>query len=243
MEGRLAVVTGGTRGIGRGIVDRFVAEGAHVVVSARSQGSGRDLVATHADNVTFVVADAARLVDLDRLADAVAAQGRPLDTIIANAGGGPRTALATVTEELYDEVMDVNVKSALFTVQKLLGSLRDGGTVVLIGSIAGSNGDTNAIAYCAAKAAVRSLARTMTAELRDRRIRVNCLSPGPTESHGFGAYIGSDPAVRQGIVDRLPVGHIGAVEEQAAAALFLATEASSYIAGAELVVDGGFSQI
>lgn len=243
LAGQLAVVTGGTRGIGRGIVERFVREGAHVVVTARSASSGADLLAAHPDQVTFVVADVARVPELDDVADAVTVLGRPVDVVVANAGGGARTSVTHSTEEEWDAVMDVNVKAAVFTVQKLLPQMADGARVVLIGSIAGNEGGVGAIAYNAAKAAVRSLARSMTAELAPRRIRVNCLAPGPTATEGFERFIDGDEAKRAAIVASLPVGHVGTVDEVASAALFLATDDSSYIAGVELVIDGGLSQV
>lgn len=243
LAGQLAVVTGGTRGIGRGIVERFVREGAHVVTTARSEASGADLVAAHPDDVTFVVADVAKVADLARLADAVAALGRPVDVVVACAGGGAPTFVTTSTEEEFDAVMALNVKAGVFTVQKLLPHMRDGARVVLIGSIAGNEGGVGNLGYSAAKAAVRSLARSMTNELSPRGIRVNCLSPGPTATEGFERFIDGDEEKRASIVATMPVGHVGSVDEVAAAALFLGTDESSYIAGVELVIDGGLSQV
>ncbi|MDR3070690.1 MAG: SDR family oxidoreductase [Propionibacteriaceae bacterium] len=242
LAGRLCVVTGGTRGIGRAIVERFLAEGADLIVTARTAESGQDLLEKHPE-VTFVVADASKVGDIDKIAQAVAATGRTLYSVVPNAGGGPHTHILTATEAEYDEVMDVNVKSAFFTVQKLVPFMGEGSTIVLIASIAGSNGDPDAIVYNASKAAVRSLARSMTAGLAGRRIRANAVSPGPTNTEGFDVYIGGDPAVRESLRSRLPVGHIGNPSEVAAAALFLASDESSYLAGVEIVVDGGMSQV
>jgi len=240
LAGRLCAVTGGTRGIGRAVVERLLDDGAELIVTARSTASGADLLAAHPD-VTFVVADASKPTELNRVVDA--ANGRPIQAVIANVGGGPATWVATSPEEDFDEVMALNVKSAFFTVQKLLPLLQRGSAVVLVSSIAGLGGDPGAIVYNASKAAVRSLARSMTAELSDRGIRVNAVSPGPTSTEGFDGYIADHNVTREDIVPQLPVGHIGQPSEVAAAVVFLASDESSYIAGAELVVDGGMSQV
>ncbi|MDR0592465.1 MAG: SDR family oxidoreductase [Bifidobacteriaceae bacterium] len=242
LAGRLAVVTAGTRGIGRAVVDRFVAEGAHVVTSARTAASGEELVATHGDKVTFVVADAAKTADLPALVQAVKAQGRPLDVIVTNAGGGPHTWLRS-PEADYEAVMDVTVRSALFAVQALEPLLRDGAAIVLIGSISGSNGGPGAIVYNAAKAAIRSLARSLAAELGGRRIRANVVSPGPTLTPGFQVYMNNDQAAIDQMGESIPLGRAGQPAEVAAAVLFMACDESSFIDGAELVVDGGMSQV
>ena len=151
--------------------------------------------------------------------------------------------MASSTEAEFDDVMDLNVKSAFFAVQKLLPFMPRGASIVLVSSIAGSNGDAGAIVYNTAKAAVRSMARSMTAELRDRGIRANTVSPGPTATEGFDGYIAEHGATRDDIVRLLPVGHIGRPSEVAAAVAFLVSDDSSYIAGAEIVTDGGMSQI
>jgi NAD(P)-dependent dehydrogenase (short-subunit alcohol dehydrogenase family) len=243
LDGRLAVVTGGTRGIGRGIVDRFVTEGAHVVVTARTAASGEEIAKAYPLAVTYVAADAARPAELEAVVQAVKALGRPVDVVVANAGGGGSTLVASSTEAEFDAVIAANVKSAFFTVQALLPYMRDGGSIVLIGSIAGSNGGVGAVVYNAAKAAVRSLARSFTAELAPRGIRANVVSPGPTQTAGFDAFIGDDKARLDGVIAAMPVGRVSQPSDVAAAVLFMASDQSRQIAGAELVIDGGMSQI
>lgn len=243
LDGELAVVTGGTAGIGFAVAERFVAEGAEVLVTGRT----RDRLAAALERLgpaaTGILGDGADIDDLDRLAAAVRATGRPLDVLVANAGGGSEPPLAEMTPREFDRVADLNVRGTFFAVQRLLPLLRDGARVVLVGSISGSNGDPGHGAYNASKAAVRSLARTLTAELADRHIRVNVLSPGPTMSAGFADYVGHGEEVLSRIAAAVPVGRVGRPDEIAAAALFLATDESSFVAGVELVVDGGMSQV
>ncbi|WP_240675515.1 SDR family NAD(P)-dependent oxidoreductase [Cellulomonas endophytica] len=243
LAGRLAVVTGASAGIGFAIARRFVAEGADVVLTGRRADRLEAARAALGERATAVVGDAASLEDLDRLVEAVAATGRPLDVLVANAGGGSEAPLPQMTAELFHAVADLNVRGSFFTVQKALPHLRDGAAVVLLGSISGSNGDPTHGVYNASKAAVRSFARTMTSELRDRRIRVNALSPGPTMSEGFSDFVGHGEETLRRIEAMVPLGRVGHVDEVAAAALFLASDESSFVAGAELVVDGGMSQV
>ncbi|PHP52655.1 SDR family NAD(P)-dependent oxidoreductase [Actinomyces ruminis] len=241
-ENQLALVTGATAGIGYGVARRLIAEGADVVVTGRRSDMLARARRELGEHCLTVQGDASSMEDLDRLMGRIAALGRPLDVIVANAGGGGDRPLAEMDEDTYDRVMDLNVKSAYFTVRKALPLLRDGARVVLLSSISGSNGDPGHSVYNASKAAVRSLARTFTAELRERRIRVNTASPGPTMSEGFAAFVGGQEAIDR-ITSMVPVGHIASIDETAAAIVFLAAEDSAYVAGAELVIDGGMSQI
>lgn len=249
LAGRLAVVTGASQGIGFAVAERFVAEGADVVVMGRSQAKLDAALARLGPRATAVQGDASSLDDLGRLADAVRATGRGVDVLVPNAGGGPAEhPLPEMTPEAFDAVAGLTLRGAYFTVQRMLPVLNDGASIVLIGSISGANGDAGHAVYNASKAAVRSLARTFTSDLAHRGIRVNVVSPGPTESAGFGDYVtGGDPSrgdeVRRAIAAEVPVGRIGEPREVAAAVLFLASDEASFVAGAELVVDGGMSQV
>ena len=242
LEGALALVTGGSQGIGRAIAARFVAEGADVIITGRRKDVLDEAVAELGPRVTGVAGDAASLDDLDVVMTAVRDTGRSLDVLVANAGGGSEAPLPEMTPELFDQVADLNIRGTFFTVQRALPLLADGARIVLVGSISGSNGDPGHATYNASKAAVRSFARTFTNDLRERAIRVNALSPGPTMSVGFADFVGGEESIRR-IAAAVPVGRIGRPEEVAAAALFLASQESSFVAGAELVVDGGMSQV
>lgn len=242
LAGRLAVVTAGTSGIGLAVAARFVAEGAEVVVTSPVQA---ELDAATADlGVTGVRGDASDLADLDALADALRATGRPVDVLVINAGRDvPATPVVEMTPEAFDAVADLNFRGAFFTARAVVPLMRDGGTIVLTASIAAHNGGPGHAVYNASKAAVRSLARTLTAELRDRGIRANAVSPGPTQTRGFADFFAGDQAVIAQVAAQVPVGRIGRPEEIAAAVTFLACDESSFVAGAELVVDGGMSQV
>jgi NAD(P)-dependent dehydrogenase (short-subunit alcohol dehydrogenase family) len=245
LAGKVAVITGATAGIGLATAKRFAAEGAYVFITGRGQPSLDAATREIGRNATGVRADASVLADLDRLYAAVAGHGRGIDVLVANAGGGGGSAaVADVTPERFDASAGLTFRGAYFTVQRALPLLNDGATVVLVSSIAGHNGTAGHGIYNASKAAVRSLARTLTVELRDRGIRVNALSPGPTDTQGFARFAGERAAdFRQHLAEVIPVGRIGRPEEVASAALFLASAESSFVAGIELVVDGGMSQV
>ena len=244
LEGRLAVVTAGTAGIGRAVAARFVAEGADVILTCRSADEIAATVKALGPHVSGVLGDAADLEDIGRLADAVRAAGRPLDVVVANAGRDlPGIAIVDTKPDEFDSVTDLNLRGTFFLLQTLVPLMRDGGTIVLTSSIAGHNGSPGHAVYNATKAAVRSLARTLTSELRDRHIRANVVSPGPTATAGFAEFTHGSDEVERRIVSMIPVGRVGRPEEVAAAVLFLASDESSFIAGAELVVDGGMSQV
>ena len=244
LSGKVAVVTGGTAGIGLAIAKRFVAEGADVFVTGRRQPA-LDAAVADRPNVTGVHGDASVVADLERLYAAVGGRGRGIDVLVANAGGGGGSArIEDVTEERFDASAGLTFRGTYFTVQKALPLLNDGATIVLVSSIAAGNGTAGHGIYNASKAAVRSLARTLTVELKGRGIRVNAVSPGPTDTHGFANFAGERGAeFREHLATVIPVGRIGRPEEVASAVLFLASGESSFIAGVELVVDGGMSQI
>jgi NAD(P)-dependent dehydrogenase (short-subunit alcohol dehydrogenase family) len=245
LDGKVAVVTGASAGIGLAIASRFVAEGAYVFISARGQDRLEAAARQIGRNVTGVRADASVLADLDRLYDAVRAHGRGIDVLVANAGGGGGSAgIEEATPERFDQTAGLTFRGTYFTVQRALPLLNRGAAVVLVSSIAASNGSPRAGIYNASKAAVRSLARTLTNELGSRGIRVNAVSPGPTDTDGFARFAGErGEEFRRHVAQAIPVGRIGRPEEVASAALFLASAESSFVAGVELVVDGGMSQV
>jgi NAD(P)-dependent dehydrogenase (short-subunit alcohol dehydrogenase family) len=244
LTGQVAVVTGGSAGIGLAIAQRFVAEGARVFITGRSQDTLDATVARLGPAATGVPGDASVTADLDHLADTVARAAGTVDVLVANAGRGAAATVAQATEEQFDSAADLTFRGTYFTVQKLLPLLRDGAAIVLIASIAASNGTAGAAVYNASKAAVRSLARSLTAELGGRGIRVNALSPGPTATAGFEQFAARHEAGWLAeITAAIPLGRVGRPEEVAAAALFLGSDQSSFITGVELVIDGGLSQV
>jgi NAD(P)-dependent dehydrogenase (short-subunit alcohol dehydrogenase family) len=245
LAGKVAVITGATAGIGLATAKRFVAEGAHVFITGRGQPALDAAVNEIGHNVTGIQGDASLIGDLERLFAAVEEHGRGIDVLVANAGGGGGSAaVADVTPERFDASAGLTFRGTYFTVQRALPLLNFGATIVLVSSISGHNGTAAHSIYNASKAAVRSLARTLTVELKDRGIRVNALSPGPTDTQGFARFAGERAAdFRQHLAEVIPVGRIGRPDEVASAALFLASGESSFIAGIELAVDGGMSQV
>ena len=243
---KVVVVTGGTSGIGLATAKAFVAEGAAVFITGRRQDVLDAAVQEIGGGVTGVRADMSDLADIDRVYDAVQQKHAQIDVLFANAGGGDMLPLGAITEEHYHRTFDTNVKGTIFTVQKALPLLKDGASIVLTSSNAGSSGTPAFSVYGASKAAVRNLARSWILDLKDRHIRVNVVSPGPTETIGLTDVFGGG-AQAQGVKDylasQIPVGRIGKPEEIAKAALFLASDDASFINGAELFVDGGITQI
>ena len=239
LQGKVAVITGGTAGIGLAAATLFVREGAYVFITGRRQKELDGAVKAVGGNVTGVQGDVARLADLDRLFETVKARGR-VDIVFANAGLAEFSALMNITEEHFDKLFDLNVKGTLFTVQKALPLLNDGGSIILTGSVASAKGTAAFGIYGATKAAIRNFVRTWTVELKDRRIRSNVLSPGPTDTPQV-ARQPADAIAR--IVSTIPMGRMGEPDEIAKAALFLASDDSSFVTGIELFVDGGRAQI
>jgi hypothetical protein len=235
-ENKVIVVTGGTSGIGLATAKRFAAEGASVFVTGRRQQELDAAVKTIGGRVSGVRADMSKLADIDRLYDAVQQKHSQIDVLFTNAGGGSMLPLGAITEEHYEDIFGRNVKGVIFTVQKALPLLRDGASVILMGSTAG-----------ASKAAVRNLARSWTLDLKERGIRVNVVSPGPVKTPGLVDLAGPDAAQQQGLLDymatQVPIGRVGDPDEIAKAVAFLASDDSSFMAGAELFVDGGQAQI
>ena len=246
LDGKVAVITGGSSGIGLATAQRFAAEGAHVFITGRRQEELEGAVKLVGKNVTAVQGDVAKLADLDRLYAAVKREKGHVDIVFANAGGGEFVPLGSITEEHFDKTFDMNVKGLLFTVQKALPLLRDGGSIILNASIAGSKGLEAMSVYCASKAAVRSFARTWTVDLKARKIRVNALSPGPIDTpamNGLGKTEAEVDQFKSSMAAAVPLGRIGLPDEIATVALFLASDDSSFVTGIELFVDGGMAQI
>jgi NAD(P)-dependent dehydrogenase (short-subunit alcohol dehydrogenase family) len=239
LQGKVAVITGGTTGIGFATAKLFVAEGAYVFITGRRPKELNEAVKAIGSNVTGVQGDISKLDDLDRLYETVKARGR-IDVVFANAGIGGFVTLGAVTEEFYNNIFNTNVKGTLFTVQKALPLLNDGASIILNGSVASVKGTPGFWVYGASKAALRNFVRAWAVELKDRRIRSNVLSPGPTDT----PIIVEQPAdAIARIVSTIPMGRMGEPEEIAKAALFLASDDSSFITGIELFVDGGRAQI
>jgi NAD(P)-dependent dehydrogenase (short-subunit alcohol dehydrogenase family) len=239
LQGKVAVITGGTTGIGLATAKLFVREGAYVFVTGRRQKELDEGVKAIGGNVSGVQGDVADLADLDRLYEAVKAKGR-IDILFANAGLAEFASLEDVTEEHFDRIFNINVKGALFTVQKALPLLNDGASIILTGSVASVKGTPAFSVYGASKAAIRNFVRGWTVELKDRRIRSNVLSPGPIET----PLVATQPqdAIAK-IAATIPMGRMGEPDEVARAALFLASDDSSFVTGIELFVDGGRAQI
>ena len=246
LEGKVALITGGNSGIGLATAKRFVNEGAYVFITGRRKSELDAAVKEIGKNVTAVQGDVANLNDLDRLFAQIKKEKGKIDIVFANAGIAKYAPLGAITEELYDSILDINIKGVLFTVQKALPLLPDGASVILNASIVASKGFSSNSVYSASKAAVRSFARTWTTDLKDRRIRVNAISPGSTDTPGLNELLASSETGkerRKMISNTVPLGRLGSPDEIAKAVVFLASDDSSYITGTELFVDGGFAQV
>src|SRR5262244_128655 len=243
LEGKIALVTGGNSGIGLATAKRFVSEGAYVFITGRLEPELAAAVKEIGRNVTGVHGDVSNLDDLDRLFAQIKREKGRLDIVFANAGVAKLAPLGTITEELYDSVFNSNVKGVLFTVQKALPLMPDGASIILNASIAGSTAPLPEWSvYNATKAAVRSFARTWTTDLKDRRIRVNAVSPGYTDTPPWHSTEAGEKSMKM-ISNSIPLGRFGTPDEIAKAVVFLASDDSSYVTGTELFVDGGFAQV
>jgi NAD(P)-dependent dehydrogenase (short-subunit alcohol dehydrogenase family) len=247
LEGKVAVITGGNSGIGLATARRFAEEGAHVFITGRRQRELDVAVRGIGKQATGVQGDVSKLADLDRLYETVKREKGRIDIVFANAGGGDALVpLGAISEELFDTTFSRNVKGLLFTVQKALPLLLDGGSIILNASIAASKGMPGMSVYSATKAAVRSFARGWTVDLKARKIRVNAISPGPIDTPGVKSLGLTEAQLEQfktDIVGAVPLARMGRGDEIASAALFLASDDSSYVTGIELFVDGGMAQI
>jgi NAD(P)-dependent dehydrogenase (short-subunit alcohol dehydrogenase family) len=245
-QDKIAVVTGGSSGIGLATADRLASEGALVFITGRRQEELDKAVSKISGRVIPIRADVANLDDLDRLYETVMVSGGPIDILVANAGVLERGVIGEITEESVDRMLSINVKGTIFTVQKALPLLVDGASIVLLSSTVASKGLGNNSVYAATKAAIRSFARTWITDLKDRKIRVNAISPGPVATPGLAGATpeGVSPeALMSAFAAQIPLGRPGRAEEIAAVVAFLASEDGSLISGADIQADGGWAQI
>ncbi|MFD2718381.1 SDR family oxidoreductase [Hymenobacter monticola] len=246
LAGKVALITGGTAGIGLGAAQRFVAEGAFVFITGRRQAELDAAVQQLGANARGIRSDVTSQADLDQLFATIKAEKGHLDVLFTNAGGGEFAPLGGITEAHFDDTFGRNVKATLFTVQTALPLLRDGASVILMSSTAGSQGVANFSVYGASKAAVRSFARSWTADLKDRKIRVNAISPGPIDTPGLSG-LGADETqaeqIKAYLATTVPLGRLGLPDEVGKALVFLASDDSSFVTGIELFVDGGAAQL
>ena len=246
LNGKIAVITGGSSGIGLATAQRFVDEGAYVFITGRRQSELDKAKTLIGDGVTTVAIDSTSGADLDRLFATVLEEAGGLDILVVNSGRVEPEELGKITEENFDRTFDLNARGSLFTVQKALPLMRTAGSVILVGSIAGYVGIPGYSTYSATKAALRSYVRTWTREFGDRGIRFNTLSPGPVDTPIMDGQADSGEeanAIKAKFAAAVPLNRMGRPHEIAAAALFLASDDSSFVAGAELSVDGGMAQV
>jgi NAD(P)-dependent dehydrogenase (short-subunit alcohol dehydrogenase family) len=246
LKGKIAVITGGSSGIGLAAATRFAEEGATVYITGRRQAELDAAVAQIGHGAVAIQTDISRLEDLDRLFETVKGQAGRIDVLFANAGGGEFAPLGQITEAHFDMIFDTNVKGTVFTVQKALPLMDEGGSIILTGSTTSIQGTPAFSVYSATKAAIRNFARSWTVDLKGRGIRVNVLAPGATATPGLKGLAPTPEdykAFTDFMIGQIPLGRMARPEEIAGAALFLASDDSSYVNGAELFVDGGFAQV
>lgn len=245
LEGKTALVTGGTTGIGLAAAQRLASEGAHVFLTGRSQPTIDAAVDSIGPSATGIRSDITELSDLDALVAAITARGHGLDVLFANAGGGEFAALPDITPQHFLDTFNRNVGGTLFTVQKMLPILNPGASIILSGSTSASNGTPTFSVYAASKAAIRSFGRTWAAELVGHGIRVNTIVPGPVKTPGLAglALPGKEQELLDDMASSVPMGRLGRPDEIASAVVFLGSDQSSYMTGAELFVDGGEEQL
>ena len=243
LAGKTAVISGGTTGIGLAIAQRFVAEGAHVVIFGRRQAQLDEAVKRIGGQVTAIQADAANLDDLDRVASVVRSEGRAVDIVVSNAGFTEQAPIDTLTPEHFDKAFNLMARGPVFLVQKMLPMMTGGGSIVLVSSAMHGMGIPGHTAYAATKAALRSYARTWAAEFKDRGIRVNTLSPGVTDTPILDSQTETREDLEKMYHSMVPLGRLAHADEIANAAVFLASDQSSYVTGSDLMADGGIGQV
>jgi NAD(P)-dependent dehydrogenase (short-subunit alcohol dehydrogenase family) len=244
LDGKVAVVTGGNSGIGLAAAKRFVEDGAYVFITGRRQEELDAAARYIGRNVQAIRGDVSKLVDLERIMATVKEQKGNLDVLFANAGIAEAAPFAEITEDFFDRHFDINVKGALFAVQKALPILRDGASIIFTSSVVGSKGFPGVSVYSATKAALRSLARTLTTDLKARKVRVNVVSPGTVDTPSLRGLRHLDAqGLNEQYAATIPLGRLGRTDEIASAVSFLASDESSYVTGAELFVDGGMAQV
>ena len=246
LDGKIALVTGGSSGIGLATAQRFVQEGAYVFITGRRQDALDEAVKTIGRNVAAIQADASKFADLDQLYATIQTEKGRLDILFANAGSGTLLPLGAITEEQYDTTFNTNVKGLLFTVQKALPLMPEGASIILNASITSIKGTPAFSVYSASKAAVRSFARSWAVDLKEHKIRVNAISPGVVPTPGYN-LLGLREEQMKGFIasqaDTIPLGRVGTPDEIAKAVVFLASDDSSFVNAIELFVDGGMAQI
>lgn len=246
LKGKVAVITGGSSGIGLASARLFVEHGAHVIITGRREVELEKAKAQIGRNVTTVQGDVASLADLDRLYRTVRGEHGGIDVLVANAGFVEMVNTAQATPEHFDKTFNINARGTFFTVQKALPLLRDGAAVVVVSSSVQTKGFPHYVTYAGTKSAIRSFVRSWAAELKDRQIRVNTLSPGPIETPIIDSQFKTKAeaeAIRIEFAKMMPLGRMGTADEMARAVLFLASDDSSYTTGADLVADAGFTQL
>jgi NAD(P)-dependent dehydrogenase (short-subunit alcohol dehydrogenase family) len=245
LKNKVAVITGGNSGIGFGIAQEFKNEGAKGVIVGRNQETLDSSVAQLGDNFITINADVTNLADLERVFKETSEKFGKIDVIVANAGGGAVGTVATLGEADFDKAIDLNLKSVYFTVNKALPYINDGGSIILIGSNAAHRAYPNFTLYGAAKAAVIYFAKGFSSDLLDRKIRVNVITPGTTDTPAFEKFVPAEQieAIKKHFASVMPIGRIGQPSDIGKTAVFLASDDSSFMLGAELIVDGGMTYL
>jgi NAD(P)-dependent dehydrogenase (short-subunit alcohol dehydrogenase family) len=244
LEGKTAVITGGNSGIGFATAKEFIAQGAKVIITGRNEKSVRDAIAELGENAHGIISDSAYMPEVEKLAEQVKTVTQNIDILVINAGVGKFNTLENMTEEMFDEIMNINFKGAYFSIQQLLPLVNTGGSIVLNTSINAHIGMAGATVYAASKSALLTLAKNLSAELTSRKIRVNAVSPGPvgTPLHSTEKLGLSEEDLKnmgESLIKQIPVGRFGQAEEIAKTITFFASDDSAFILGSELIVDGG----